>query len=277
MLMFPSHVRLGPLISTMASNAAWLSEDEFPSHQRAADEVERVLSFAEVKGQFERFLPQLKGPAMSRNSALAELRVAYYFDRNQFHIVEWEPPGEGLKKGEFAIEGPSHERIFVEIKNPGWRGELREEEVVAGRRNQPKNINGEARFVGSWQNIQQMMDRAYPKFAVNQRNLLVIVDDFFVSLQYGPEWYAGNALYSCTEGRFANRNCERLGAAAFFWVETDKSYDIRLYLNPFALGSTAMPEDFSSAFHGEVFKDVNLPPPDAKAKVQSSIVLTDLL
>jgi hypothetical protein len=82
-----------------------VGEDEFPSHQEAADEVERVLSYGEVRGQFERLFPQLNGRAMTRNSALAELRVAYYFDRNQFHVAEWEPFGDGLKRGEFSIAG----------------------------------------------------------------------------------------------------------------------------------------------------------------------------
>jgi len=75
----PNDVRLGPLVSTIRDGAAWAEEDEFPSDQTWADEVERVLSFTQVQGQFPNYLGRLRGSAKQRHSALAELRIAFFY------------------------------------------------------------------------------------------------------------------------------------------------------------------------------------------------------
>jgi hypothetical protein len=41
----PAGVQLGTLTSTIRDKARWSTEDQFPSDQVWADEVERILSF----------------------------------------------------------------------------------------------------------------------------------------------------------------------------------------------------------------------------------------
>jgi hypothetical protein len=47
----PTGVRLSTLTSTIRDKAVWSAEDQFPSDQVWADEVERILSFTQVQGQ----------------------------------------------------------------------------------------------------------------------------------------------------------------------------------------------------------------------------------
>lgn len=74
-------VNLGPLVSAMAEGAAWFGQDEFPSSQVWADETERVLAFIDSRVGLDRCLGDLRASASQRDSALTELRVAFYLRR----------------------------------------------------------------------------------------------------------------------------------------------------------------------------------------------------
>jgi hypothetical protein len=247
-------IDLGSLTSLVRDRAKWIGEDQFPSSHLWADEVERILSFAMAQGVFERYLGDLTGSKSQRDSALAELRVAFYFHRNQFHVSSWKPVGLPPKEGEFLIHGPSGVSTFVEVKSPGWEGELSVAERNAGRTKQPKHINAEARAISPWERIQFAVDKAYGKFLSTQPNLLVVADDLFVSLQHGTEMHAGLALYASHKaGRFVDHSFENLGGVGIFWVENNLkqvTYDMRLFLNPFSRISTTLPEDLRKAFKG---------------------------
>jgi hypothetical protein len=60
-------VILGLFTKEIYCGASWVGEDEFPSSQEWADEVERVLSFLEAQGQFGRYLPALQGKLTQRD------------------------------------------------------------------------------------------------------------------------------------------------------------------------------------------------------------------
>src|SRR5262249_8736618 len=124
-------VVLGPLSSTVVDRARWRGQDEFPSSQEWADEVERVFSFALACGQFKKpYLSRLVASIGQRDSALAELRVSFFFDRSDFRIIQWGPSGANGLVGEFSISGPSlSQEVFVEIKSPGWESELSRQEI----------------------------------------------------------------------------------------------------------------------------------------------------
>jgi len=160
----PNGVRLGPLVSTIRDGAAWREEDEFPSDQTWADEVERVLSFTQMQGQFPNYLGRLRGTAKQRHSALAELRTAFFLHRSSFPIVNWAPVGANGREGEFTVGTPTGAKIFTEVKSPSWEGELSPEERINGRKQQGKNLNGEARFVAPWERVQFEIDKAYGNF-----------------------------------------------------------------------------------------------------------------
>lgn len=248
-------IRLGPLTSTVVDRATRDEHDDYPAWQFYADEAERLFSFAESQGVFEMYLPELTRTANQRDSAVSELRVAFYFDRNSFRVSEWRPVGEPPKEGEFAITGPNAESIFVEVKSPGWEFELDQSERLAGRTKQPKYINGEGRSIANDEAIVFAVNKAYAKFAANRPNLLVIVDDLFVSLEHGTDIWARAALYSQPEGKFASAEHARLGGVGCFWFRTDHQtvwYEMRLFVNAHATPECRLPESFVSAFKGVV-------------------------
>ena len=248
----PQGVRLGPLTSTIRDGAVWTTEDQFPSDQSWADEVERVLSFAQVQGQFENYMGALRGNARQRHSALAELRVAFFFSRNQFPIVEWKPVGANGREGEFTIKTPSGTNLFVEVKSPSWEGELSDAEKTGERKQQGKYLHAEARFITPWERVQFAVDKGYSKFRSDTRNLLVIADDLFVSLEHGTNHQAGMSLYSKNNnGSFTSTARQSLGGVGFFWIKNNLQevwYEMKLFLNPYALSAVAIPEDFAKAF-----------------------------
>ena len=63
----------------------------------------------------EHYLGRLRGNARQRISALAELRVAFFFSRNGFRVVEWELMGANKRQGEFAIKTRLG-KLFVSIR-----------------------------------------------------------------------------------------------------------------------------------------------------------------
>src|SRR5271157_4025019 len=133
--------QLGPLGSALKTGARWT--DEYPAWQKYANELEALLQFTKASGQFPQYLGALQGSNSQRDSALEELRVAYHLEQNGFTVTEWRPVGDAGNEGEFMVRGRSNRSVFVEVKSPGWEGELTVEQRRSGRLNYPKYINGE--------------------------------------------------------------------------------------------------------------------------------------
>ena len=251
--------------------AAWRGKNAFPSSQVFCDEVERLLAFALAQDRFAAYLPRLRGRWNQFESASAELRVAFYLHRNQFRVKKWEPPGaRGVHgEGEFSVAGPSGVLVFVEVKSPGWEGEVSEEERRSGRLEQPKHLFCEARAVGPWWKVQRAVEKSYKKFCADAPNLVIVSDDLFVSLQYGTDIEAGLALYEPrTKGCFSDNRYQNLGGLGIFWMERNGReiwYDMRLYLNPYASPCCTIPVDMSRAFFGQD----GTPPPNSTSAFKS--------
>lgn len=266
----PVGVQLGGLTSTMMARSRWQGKSAFPSSQLFADEVEKVLNFAYCNGQYEYYLGHLCGSRSQRDSALAELRVAFYFRRNGFRITAWRPIGEGAKEGEYLLRGPTGVDAFTEVKSPGWEFELSAEEIRKGRQHQEKNLYCEARMVEPSKAVRFAIDKAYGKFAQNVPSLLVVADDLFMSLINGAQQFANMALYDMkSDGYFTNAKYENLGGIGIFSVRSSNTeiwYEMKLFLNPYAKGC-ALPEDITKGFHGYL-------PPPPEPKASAIIVVT---
>ncbi|MGO9274449.1 MAG: hypothetical protein ACLQOO_30170 [Terriglobia bacterium] len=245
----------------MRKSARWT--DAYPAWQKYADELEQLLEFAKAHGQFESYLGPLQSRDRQRASALMELRVARHLERKGFSPTEWSPSGAG-GRGEFVVEGPAGQRVFVEVKRPDWQGEVSPEERQSGRLSQPKRIGVKAGATdGPWKSLASRIDKAYngqKKFRDNVPNLLVVADDLFVSPSLLPDEFAGLALYDhrgTSPGYFTTKQYEKLGALAIFWLDEDigkptVEYHMRLFLNPNALPSTALPLDMQQALSEEI-------------------------
>ncbi|HEV2500964.1 MAG TPA: hypothetical protein VGY31_15450 [Terriglobia bacterium] len=250
---------LGSLTNAVKSGAKWT--DEYPAWQKYADEFEELLQFAKKENQFDKYLGALQGSNSQRDSAIAELRVARHFSDNGFRVVEWKPKGAGGNEGEFFVEGSEKQRVFVEVKSPGWEGQVTPEERRAGRLKQGKYIDGEGGAVETWQKLRFAIDKAYKKFGDNTPNLLIIADDLFIGLTLNPSLIAGLALYASSgvagKGYFADQKHQRLGGVGLFEVNQQLggsrvTYQMTLFLNLNSLPDTMLPLGMCRAFDGMI-------------------------
>jgi len=188
----PDDVQLGPLTRALLARATWRDKTEYPAHQAWADECEQLLTFLEAECVLDQFLPRLSNNEWE--GALAEARTAFYFKRNGFKITDWQPRAKPEIPGDLEIQWHATEKIFVEVKGPGWESELSKEEFKAKRQHQPKYVNAEARAIDPYQRVEYAINKAVPKFVDSRPNLVVVVDDFFFSPVEGPKVFLESRL-----------------------------------------------------------------------------------
>jgi len=125
-------VRLGPLTQQLLSTAKWQGTDQFPAFQIWADDVEEILVFLHKENRLAAFLSDIRTvqTPQHRDARLAEGRVAFYLAGGGLRILQWEPPGEGTTKGDLLVCFDRSPAIFVEVKQPGWQGELLPQRVA---------------------------------------------------------------------------------------------------------------------------------------------------
>ena len=242
-----------PILHLIAQGAEWRTEDAFPAFPRWADEHERWLEFVDAKGELARFLPRLKKSAYQRDRTLSEIGSAYYLEKKRsLPIIGWEPTGNGGKKGEYLVQGPTGP-IFVEVKTGGWQKDVVEAQGrKSPRLSQPKYLDAEARSVAPWTVIRNAIANAYPKFTGTIPSLLIIRDDYFINLDPfnidialfcpGRGKHAGG--YLAENGYFLDSRFERLGGIAIFNVELGGRglrYSFSISHNPKALGAVTLP------------------------------------
>ena len=177
----PDKVKLGPLTRAILDKAEWRESSKYPAFQEWADEAERLFAFLQAQGIFERFLPRLCAREREKTAAMAEARAGFFFHRNGFRILRWEPEEVTGRPGDLDIQWRNSEAIFVEVKAPDWEGELTERERRDGRKDLPKYINAEVRAIAPQERVLYAIAKATPKLAEHRANLVVVVDDLFVS------------------------------------------------------------------------------------------------
>lgn len=177
----PREVSLGHMTQIVLDGAVWQQASEYPASQVWADEAERLFAFLETQQMFHRFLPRLRAREREMTSALAEARAGFFFHRNGFRILRWEPEEVCGHPGDLDIQWGETDPIFVEVKGPGWEGELTEAERKARRKELPKYIDAESRLIAPLNPVFYAVNKALPKLAERRSNLVVLVDDLFVS------------------------------------------------------------------------------------------------
>ena len=173
-------LRLGRLTKVVANGARWIGQDDWPSGQVWADEVEQLLQHLDCHDRFETVLPNLRGDNRQRNSAIAEARVAFWFCRNGFKITQWEPKVTN-QPGDLEVCWQAGTPIFVEIKQPTWESELSEKERDEGRKRKPRFIHAEARSFDSDGVVRYAAEKSLGKLANDRPNLVVVAENTFVS------------------------------------------------------------------------------------------------
>jgi hypothetical protein len=198
---------VGPLTRTVLDGAAWREESLYPATQVWADKAERIFAFLETQQVFPQFLTRLRAREREKTAALAEARAGFFFHRNGFRISRWEPEEVRGRPGDLEVQWRETEPIFVEVKGPNWEGELTEDERQNGRKELPKYINAEGRAVAPQERVVYAISKAAPKFAENRPNLVVIVDDLFVS----PIDIPKEQLVVAVTNALADRSCRCVG------------------------------------------------------------------
>lgn len=151
--------------------------------------------------------------------------------------------------GEYLVKTPEGQTIFVEVKSPGWEGELSFAELKAGRAKEPKYGKMGGGAVGNWMPVQKRIVAAYPKFDPTQVNLLVIADDLRLGL-CDSLWQVEIAVNAKRSGYgemgyFTSSRFENLGGIGVFWHSVNRCavhYHLKIFENPNALISTQLPE-----------------------------------
>ncbi len=236
----------GPIARRLICPDRW--KDEYPAWPEYAKELDALLAFADERGRVAHFKPRLESKKAQRDEALDELRVAYWLNHKGFPISQWEPPGLNGKIGEYLIRAKDQTNIFVEVKSPGWEGELSDDERKAGRAQQPKYTGLEGGAVGNWIPVQKCIERAYPKFDPAQPNLLVVADDLHFGL-YDCLDHVELALYNTHKGYgmvgyFTSPAFANLGGVGVFRTiigDRGVEYQFRAFDNPFALPTARLP------------------------------------
>jgi hypothetical protein len=190
----PKDIILGTLTRFVLDGAEWRPTSKYPAWQEWADELERLLAFLLAQDQFQRFLPRLRAKESQLEGALAEIRFAYFVHCNRFEIVGWEPAAVVGRPGDLEITWQGSEPIFVEVKGPGWEGELEKRELIGERKSRGKHVDLEVRAIDSIGPILYAIDKSLPKFAADRCNLVAVVDDLFVSPTGLPEGWIDDAI-----------------------------------------------------------------------------------
>jgi hypothetical protein len=243
----PKEIKLGRLTGSIVAGAHWLDQDNFPAHQQWADDVERVLAFLEAERKLGDFFPRLnRQNAEHRGAALAEARAAYFLRELGFDIVEWEPTAIHNRPVDVAIRlHGSPITIFVEVKAPTWQGEVTralstatpdEQAAILARVDREKYINAEARFIDPVGVALDVICRnALPKLADDRPNLVVTVDDLYMSPVGNP--FLQSRLKTAFE---SDRTFERLGGV--FLLNPESHDDQVLYRCAFAQNCSCLPQ-----------------------------------
>ena len=174
----PQHVIIGPLTQRLLDSSTWKPHNQFPAHQAWADEFECALEFLREEDVLDSFVHRLK---LGERGVWAEVWAAFYFSKNRFIVSQWEPEYVPNHPGDLEITLGGGLPVFVEVKRPGWQGELTSKERADGRADNPKYRNAEVRSFDNVGLIVNSIRKALPKFSSGCANIVVVVDDLFLS------------------------------------------------------------------------------------------------
>lgn len=276
-----STISHGLLTQQLLSGANRRGADGFPGPQVWADDVEQVLTFLKRENRLPIFLSVIqkaKNP-QHRDAQLAEARSGFFFSKNGFQILEWEPIGEGNKTGDILVSFGESISIFVEVKQPSWRFELMPMQCSEKNRlpkneklrryeraKQNKFLPGvcEGRSVDPRAVVMDVVRRnALKKLTDRCPNLAMSVDDCNISAVGFP----GLAEYVAQEFIYPNHDpddpedvftYERLGGVLFLRPEAEGTgnveYKVDFVENPLALPKCAIPREVSTLFQSYLRK-----------------------
>lgn len=208
------------LFDTVFNKSKWQGKDDFPSSLEWKNEINDWLIFIQNKGQLTRYLPRLNDSKTRRDEALAEIFSAYAMETLlEYPVIDWERKTISDRDVDFVIKDDGTD-VYCEVKSPGWESELEQKERLSGRKDLPKHINADVRFVASWKAIRYAIKKSYDKFLSDHKNLLIIKDDLFLSpfdikVAIDIALFEDVGIYDHEKGSFVNNQYENIGGILF--------------------------------------------------------------
>lgn len=208
------------LFDDVFKNPKWQGKDDFPSTLEWKNEFNKWLLYAQSKGQLSRYVPRLNDSTTRRDETFAEIFSAYILETHlKYSVIDWERKTVGDRDVDFVIEDNGVD-IFCEVKSPGWESELEQKERLGGRKDLPKHLSSEGRFVAPWRAVRYAIKKSYNKFLPERKNLLIIKDDLFLSLFDIPgnmdiALYEDVGVYDQEKGYFVDSQYENIEVVLF--------------------------------------------------------------
>ena len=209
------------LFDSVFNKAKWRGKDYFPSCPEWKEEVNKWLEFIESKNRLKRYKSRLNSSRLKeRDGTLGEIRAAYTMEiKLKYPVIRCEEKTVGNYNVDFVILSGDND-IYCEVKTPIWESELTQKERLGGRKDKPKYIDAEARWVATWKNIRYAIEKSRPKFLPNCKNLVILTPDLIVNPSVNsntgidPDVYT--ALYEDEKvynekGYFKNKDYENIG------------------------------------------------------------------
>jgi hypothetical protein len=205
------------LFNTIFSNSKSSGKDDFPSCEVWESEINKWLLYIQNKNQLDRYKSRLVNVSKTmRDETLSEICAAYVMEMElKYKVVSWEEKTINDKDVDFVILHGS-DKIYCEVKSPGWESELDQKERLSGRKNLPKNKDGEVHAIAPWEALRYAVKKSYPKLLSNCNNLIIVKDDLFVNILDTPNnidiaLFEEHGVYCNEKGYFTNKDFENVG------------------------------------------------------------------
>lgn len=218
----------------------------WPASEKWTTEINKWLEFIKYKKELERYLPRLKDSSARRDDALSEIYSAYILETKfNYKIIGWEEKGNNGKDIDLVIKD-GNDKVYCEVKSPGWESELNSNERKNGRSRLEKHVNGEVRGITPWRPIRYAVKKAYPKFLAGNKNVVIIKDDLFIEPDSGDfemALYEPKPLFDNESGYFADAGYGVISGVLHLQLKLVSGQGFErtsnYYKNPFALNMWA--------------------------------------
>lgn len=172
------------LIEDVFNSLNWNNGETFPSCPEWKNEINLWLEFINSKNQLNRYKKRLRDHYIPRRyEALAEILAAYYMEKKlNYPVIDWERITVNNKNVDFVIQNERSE-IYCEVKSPGWEGQIKgqlPEDQFQRRVNETKYRTSECYTFDNPDKLKNTIDKAFGKFSIDNKNLLIICDDLLV-------------------------------------------------------------------------------------------------
>lgn len=198
--------------------------NNFSVNNRKKSEINRWLEFVNNSGNLNKFLSRLRSNKKLQSKTLSELFSGYFInDILGYKLLDWNCGTINGKNVDFIIRD-GEQKVYCEVKAPGWDMELTQDERLNGRKDRAKYLSGDVRHVAPWKAIRHHVKKSYDKFLPSEINILIVHDDLFLSLLEIPSQidialFDDSKIYGNESGYFLSSRFKFLSGILFLHLD----------------------------------------------------------